>query len=192
MKKAILIGLMVLAAQAPMVAHAGGMAPTYSVILAGGSEANSIRISLSADGTSYLIDSQAPLEVGSTICKNPEGNPDELVCQASQVSGFQVNSGPGDDQVRAAPNVPIPVTLRGGPGDDTLAGGAGPDKLIGGEGNDKLIGRDGDDVLIGGPGNDTLVGGPGDDTLVGGPGDDVLAGGPGANSLHQDKRHLGS
>jgi Ca2+-binding RTX toxin-like protein len=199
MKKAILIGLVMVAAQAPtsvsaqapMSAHAGSTGPTYSVLLAGGGGPNSIWITLSADGTSYVIDSPAPLEGGATVCENPEGNPNELICNASMVSGFQVNTGGGDDQVRAAPGIPVPVTFRGGPGNDILVGGAGPDKLIGGEGNDKLIGRDGDDVLIGGPGDDTLIGGAGNDTLLGGPGNDVLAGGSGVNSTHQDKRRLG-
>jgi Ca2+-binding RTX toxin-like protein len=191
MKRAILIGLFMVAAQAPMAAHAGTMGQTYSVLLAGGAGTNSIRIALSTDGTTYVIDSLAPLEGGATVCKNSEGNPNELVCNASEVSGFQVNAGPGDDQVRATHDIPVPVTLRGGPGKDILVGGAGPDKLIGAEGDDKLIGRDGDDVLIGGPGDDTLIGGPGNDTLLGGPGNDTLSGGPGLNSMHQDKRNLG-
>jgi Ca2+-binding RTX toxin-like protein len=192
MKKTILIGLVIVAAQAPMAAHAVPASPTYSVLLAGGAGTNSIRISLSPDGVSYVIDSLAPLEGGAAICENPEGNPNELICDASKVSSFQVNTGPGDDQVRATHDVPVPVTFRGGPGNDILVGGAGPDKLIGGEGDDKLIGRDGDDVLIGGPGDDTLIGGAGNDTLLGGPGNDILAGGSGVNSTHQDKRHLGS
>ena len=34
----------------------------------------------------------------------------------------------------------MPVTMRGGAGDDSLLGGGGPDKLIGGEGDDRLVG----------------------------------------------------
>jgi Ca2+-binding RTX toxin-like protein len=191
MKKAILIGLVMVAAQAPVSAHAGSTGQSYSVLLAGGAGPNSIWIALSPGGTSYVIDSPAPLEGGASICENPEGNPNELICNASEVSGFQVNAGGGDDQVRASPDIPVPVTFRGGPGNDILVGGAGPDKLIGGEGDDKLIGRDGNDALIGGPGNDTLIGGAGDDTLLGGPGSDILVGGPGVNILRQDKGHSG-
>ena len=69
--------------------------------------------------------------------------------------------------------MPVPVTLRGGPGDDRLVGGAGDDKLLGGAGNDVLVGRGGNDWLAGGAGDDKLLGGPGDDKLLGGPGVDV-------------------
>lgn len=170
MKKAILISLAILAA---LPALAGGKAPTYKVLVAGGSEANMIRIWLTPDGRSYVIDSRVPLEVGGSVCANPEGVPNQLICQAPLITGFEVNAGLGDDVVEVARRVSIPVTLRGGAGDDTLLGGGGNDKLIGGPGNDTLIGRGGDDSLYGGPGNDTLVGGRGEDTCVGGPGDDT-------------------
>jgi hypothetical protein len=179
MKRAILIMLAILAAQAAPVAHAE---TTYTVVLAGGTTQSMIHIWLTPDGRSYVIDSVAPLEVGGTICENTPGMPNELVCKAPLVAGFEVNSGEGDDAVSVASAVEVPVTMRGGPGRDTLLGGGGPDKLIGGEDNDKLAGRGGDDVLYGGPGNDLLLGGPGNDLLRGG-GSDVMNGGSGHNTL---------
>ena len=143
---------------------------TYTVLLAGGPESNEIRIWLTPDGRTYVIDSIYPLEVGGTVCEHPPANPNELVCQAPQVAAFEFNADGGDDQARVTPEVRIPVTMRGGPGRDTLVGGSGPDKLSGGNGVDKLIGRDGDDVLLGGNGNDALFGGRGDDVLRGGHG----------------------
>jgi hypothetical protein len=177
MKKAILILLAILAAQTASIAHAE---TTYTVVLAGGSAQNSIRIWLTPDGRSYVIDSAVPLEVGGSICENTPGVPTELVCKSPLVAGFEVNGGDGDDTVSSA--IELPVTMRGGPGNDTLVGGSGPDKLIGGEGNDKIAGRGGSDVLYGGPGADELLGGAGNDVLRGGS-TDVMNGGSGHNTL---------
>jgi RTX calcium-binding nonapeptide repeat (4 copies) len=185
MKRAILIMLAILAAQSAPVAHAE---TTYTVVLAGGATESMIRIWLTPDGRSYVIDSIAPLEVGGTICENTPGMPNELVCKAPLVAGFEVNAGEGDDAVFVASAVEVPVTMRGGSGRDTLSGGGGPDKLIGGEGNDKLAGRGGDDLVFGGEGNDELFGGGGDDILRGGTGHDTVTGGTGENVVRSSLR----
>ena len=91
-----------------------------------------MRISLSADGRSYVIDSAVPLEVGGDLCINPPDNHNELICEAVQVSAFEINADAGDDYVRVSHHISIPVTMRGGPGHDTLIGGSGDDKLNGG------------------------------------------------------------
>jgi Ca2+-binding RTX toxin-like protein len=189
MKKLILTTLAILAAQAPAPALGGAGAPTYTVLLAGGEEPNTIHIWLSADGRDYVIDSAVPLEVGGEVCANPAGNPNELICDAPSIAGFEVNAGGGDDAVTVADAIAIPVTLRGGAGNDTLVGGSGPDKLLGGPGDDRLVGGRGNDALYGGPGNDVLIGGPGNDVLHGGPGEDVLHAGPGENDVRQYQRH---
>jgi Ca2+-binding RTX toxin-like protein len=181
MKKAILIALTVLAANTAAVAHAGERSLT--VVFAGGGEADTIAIAVSSDGRSYVIDSAAPLEVAGTVCSHPSENPDELVCEAAAIAGFEVNAGPGDDTVSLSHDVPIPATLRGGPGSDRLIGGAVADKLIGGSGDDTLIGRAGDDWLYGGSGNDRLYGGSGNDLLRGGSGQDTVLGGSGRNQI---------
>ncbi len=193
MKKAVLTAILVLAAQAPVLAQAAPPAPageasatdptSYTLVFAGEAGPNEITISLSSDGVNYLISSNGPLAVGLPICTNPDGLPNYLICQASAVNGFEVNGWAGDDSVIIGKAVSVPVTLRGGPGTDILVGGEGNDKLIGAAGTDRLIGRGGDDALYGGPGDDVLVGGRGNDVLVGGPGKDVLSGGPGDNSL---------
>jgi hypothetical protein len=190
MKKAILVTLAILAAQAPLGAHAGepgkdGAALTYTVLLAGGPESNEIRIWLTPDGRTYVIDSIYPLEVGGTVCEHPPANQNELVCQAPMVAAFEFNADGGDDTARVATAVHIPVSMRGGSGGDTLVGGSGADDLSGGSGADRLIGRDGDDLLVGGEGGDELFGGRGDDVLRGGSGQDGLNGGPGENRLDQ-------
>ncbi len=181
MKKAILIAVSVLAILVPVQARAS--ASPVDVLLAGGPEANTIKINLGPGD--YVIDSNAALQLSSSICINPPADPDELICQAAAVSGFEVDAGGGNDVVTVGAEVPIGVTLRGGPGNDELTGGGGPDKLIGGPGNDILNGGGGADSLYGGPGNDILNGGPGNDVLRGGPGQDTLIGGPGENQLQQ-------
>jgi Ca2+-binding RTX toxin-like protein len=186
-RKLILIAAAALAGVLAPAAQATERMPEKSVnvVLAGDDLANTISVGVSADGRQYTIDSAAPLEVGGEICWHPEGDEDRLLCEAAAIAGFEINGNGGDDTITLAPTVPVPATLRGGPGDDKLIGGAGNDKLVGGPGNDILIGRGGDDSLFGGPGDDKLFGGPGDDRLLGGPGEDLLVGGPGINEIVQ-------
>src|SRR5215208_4239801 len=173
MKKAI--ALVALATLAAFPALGQAKPPTYNVVLAGGSEPSTIHIWLTPDGRDYVIDSALPLEVGGVVCTHPEGMPTELICAAPLLAGFQVNPGEGDDVVTIARSVSLPVTLRGGAGDDLLIGGSGNDRLIGGPGEDRLIGRSGMDWLFGGSGADRLIGGKGEDICNGGPGEDVLS-----------------
>lgn len=183
MKKALLTVLTAIVALTATAAHAEGGPVT--LVIAGGAEDNLIRISLSSDGRNYVIQSRVPLEVGGDLCSHPEGRSNELMCEAPAIAGFEVNVGGGNDKVILASDIPIPATLRGGPGNDTLIGGGVSDKIAGGSGNDHLSGRRGDDWILGGPGEDHLFGGPGNDQLRGGPGLDVLNGGPGENHLVQ-------
>ncbi len=195
MKKLLLIALAAIAAVA--VAAPAHSAPGVVVILAGGEEPDTISVAISAeDGHSFVIDAAAPLEVGGGVCTHPEGMLNELVCDSAKISGFEVNGAGGDDRVTIGRMIGVPVTLRGGPGNDHLLGGSSVlgDKLIGGPGEDQLVGRGGPDLLFGGPDDDILLGGQDDDRLIGGPGndtlrgeggEDVLLGGPGENVLVQ-------
>lgn len=182
MKKLLSIAIATVALIAVTPAQAGSGAV---VILAGDEQANTISIVVNATGTGFVIDSAAPLEVGGGVCTHPEGMPTQLICDSSKIGGFEVNAGGGDDQVTIGRMVGVPVTLRGGLGNDRLGGGGSAlgDKLVGGPGDDELIGRSGPDLLYGGSGNDTLFGGPDDDRLVGGPGNDVLRGEGGSDVL---------
>jgi RTX calcium-binding nonapeptide repeat (4 copies) len=183
MKKAIPILLAILAVQAPSLAPA--QSSSYTVLLAGGSSSNMIHIWLTPDGRDYVIDSIVPLEVGGELCTNPEGNPNELICPAPPIAGFEVNADGGDDKISVSKNVTIPVTMRGGSGRDTLLGGKGPDKLIGGTGDDRLVGWWGADLLAGGSGDDVLLAGPGDDIALSGPGDDIVRDGRGKDVVRR-------
>jgi Ca2+-binding RTX toxin-like protein len=183
MKKSILIALTLFAALLAPSAHAEG--EPLTLLLAGTAGDNVFRIGLSPDGREYRISSDAMLEAGGDVCRHPEERMTELACDAPAIAGFEVNVLGGNDMVVLGSDIPIPATLRGGPGRDRLTGGSVADKIIGGPGNDTLSGRRGDDLLIGGPGDDHLIGGPGDDRLQGGPGADLLIGGPGQNTLLQ-------
>src|ERR1700760_2123370 len=143
---------------------------SINIVLAGTAGDDHITIELSADGRFYEIDSATPLEVASPVCSHPEKRQEDLLCEATPIAGFEVNTGAGNESVVMGHLVPVPATIRGGEGHDALFGGAAADKLIGGPGNDELNGRAGNDVLIGGSGDDTLIGGPGNDILQGGTG----------------------
>ncbi len=183
MKKAILIALALVAVQMPSLAPAEAR---YNVLLAGGAASNVIHIWLTEDGRNYVIDSIVPLEVGGSVCTNPGGNPNELICPAPPIAGFEVNADGGDDKVTCSSEITIPVTMRGGSGRDQLRGGKGADKLIGGAGSDRLVGWWGDDLLAGGSGDDVHLGGPGDDVIFSGPGDDVVRPGGGDNVVRKE------
>jgi len=181
MKKSILIASMLLLGV--LAAPARAESDPVTLLLTGNPTSDSFRVSLSSDGREYLIFSAAPLEAGGDLCAHLEGRPNELACKAPAISGFEVNAGGGADRVIFTSDIPVPVTVRCGPGGDRVSGGAAADKILGGPDHDVIFGRRGDDWLFGGSGDDGLLGGQGDDQLNGGPGEDRLVGGPGQNML---------
>lgn len=184
MKKTILIVLTLLVALSAAAGLARAEPGAVTLLISGGPGNSGLNISLTPDGREYLILSTDPLEVGGNICEHPSGDvPNELLCKATAIAGFEVNAGAGSDTVYFSSDLPVPVTARGGDGADRLVGGNASDKLIGGPDHDFIDGRRGDDWLLGGPGPDKLIGGPGNDQLRGGPDKDVLVGGPGKNEL---------
>jgi Ca2+-binding RTX toxin-like protein len=106
--------------------------------------------------------------------------PNQIV-DCTGITAVAADARDGSDRLDASA-LAVPVTLTGGPGNDSLTGGAG---------NDLLSGGDDDDFLDGGAGNDTASGGNGDDAFrnaftVGGPSDaDVYAGGDGFDSIDE-------
>jgi diguanylate cyclase (GGDEF)-like protein len=79
--------------------------------------------------------------------------PNQVHC--SLPSSISIDTGDGNDTVTAY--TWIPLSLKGGPGDDALYGSGGKDSLDGGDGNDTLGGGFGGDSIKGGPGNDTVT-----------------------------------
>lgn len=179
MKKLILIFLVLFAAATALPAHAEP--GPLTLLINGNKENDAFYVSLTPDGREYVITSTLPLETGGDLCAHPEAVPTELACMAPAIAGFEVNAADGADFVTFSSDIPVPVTVRGGPGADHLVGGSVADKVVGGPDDDVLIGRRGDDWMLGGPGRDRLLGGPGNDQLRGGPKQDKLVGGPGEN-----------
>jgi Ca2+-binding RTX toxin-like protein len=93
----------------------------------------------------------------------------------SRFDRVRVLAGDGADRVRVQ-DIPLPVTVDGGAGDDTLTGGKGADTLIGGDGDDFVDAQQGADTVLLGAGDDVLAWSAGD-------GDDVVEGGKGTDSL---------
>jgi hypothetical protein len=186
---AFLAALLIAPTQAPQFARAdparspaglsthathSSAAPPFTLLLAGGSGPTDVNISLSADGRTYVIRANGPLEVGSPACVVPPVDKTELICQATAINGFEINGGNDVDNEVIGKTVPVPATLRGGSSNDILVGGGSADTLIGGPGDDRLYGGRGNDRLLGGVGADQLFGGRGHDICDGGPGLDTV------------------
>jgi hypothetical protein len=82
-----------------------------------------------------------------------------------------VDAGAGNDRILTAQDpalVTKPMTLLGGPGDDTIQGGPFDDLLAGGPGDDTIFGGAGNDIISwqSGDGRDSIDGGAGRDAVV--------------------------
>src|SRR6476646_9307729 len=129
--------------------------------ITGTSGADNIYVSTAAGNNMIVYDQNK--QVGSLI---PFGNVKKIV----------VNCGDGNDYAYIGTLGNIPVTLKGGNGNDGLTaatsaradiyGEAGNDNLVGGSSGDYMDGGIGDDGVSGSAGNDTLLGGDGTDLLV--------------------------
>ena len=128
-----------------------------------------------------------PDDVTEVLCPMPAGLRLELGDQDDRVLlretlpplPITVVGGPGNDSLSANNDVDNRVTLDGGEGDDVLDGMRFGDTLLGGPGNDTLRGNGGDDVLRGGDGNDRLE----PDTYPDVVGNDIVDGGPGYDTV---------
>ena len=101
----------------------------------------------------------------------------------SQVQSIEIDMLAGNDHVNINDSVKIPVTVRGGDGNDDIKGGGGNDLIYGGGGNDDIDAGSGNDVVYADAGNDEVKGGNGNDSLFGGDGDDELDGSNGNDLL---------
>jgi hypothetical protein len=75
------------------------------------------------------------------------------------------------DNIASASDLPIPLVVHGGPGDDLFRGQG---TFFGDEGDDDLKGDSGPNVLTGGPGHDRITAGRNDTVDCQGDADDVI------------------
>jgi Ca2+-binding RTX toxin-like protein len=122
-----------------------------------------------------------------------------LRCNPASVRRISIDLGLADDHVSfSAPGLDfrpvdapdVPVTVRGGGGNDTLSGSTHADLLDGGDGDDLLLPQSGNNTVLGGAGNDAINAYDGNNLLRGGSGDDaILALHAGNNILYGDGGH---
>lgn len=109
---------------APAVATlAGG-----TLVVAGTPESDRIDIGLDVPAQQYVVRDRG-VEIGRFA--------------TASVTSAQVTTGDGDDVVKVAREVTLPVSIDGGDGRDKIAGGDGPQTLTGGAGDDLLKPGDG-------------------------------------------------
>ena len=87
----------------------------------------------------------------------------QVFCSRERLDAVRIDLGERED--RATIDLPLPVTLLGGPGSDVLRAGAPADRVEGGDGNDDVGAGGGNDVVDGGLGYDVVRGDDGDDEL---------------------------
>jgi len=99
---------------------------------------------------------------------------------ADYIAGYDGNDHIfGNSQYAVAGAVDGGDRIYAGNGSDYVNGNGGDDNIYGGDGSDRLYGGAGDDFVYGENGNDHLNGNKGNDTLDGGAGDDQILGGQG-------------
>lgn len=101
----------------------------------------------------------------------------------SGINQVRVYGYAGNDTIIAATSFAKPMTVFGGPGNDSIRGGLCNDSLVGEDGNDTLYGQGGNDSIRGGTGADLISGDSGNDSLWGDAGSDSLYGGFGNDNL---------
>ena len=94
----------------------------------------------------------------------------------SQIQAIEIDVLGGNDEVDICENVLVPVTIRGGSGNDEIEAGGGNDVIYGGDGNDEIETGDGNNFVDAGAGNDEIEGGAGRDSIYAGEGNDEVSG----------------
>ncbi len=120
----------------------------------------------------------SPSDPGQLLVDVGEDGTIDFAFNSSTLHAIDVQAGGGNDTIEAGNGLAAfgPLTIDGGPGNDTIRGGDGNDVLIGGNGKDAIDGGRGNDTALLGDGDDSFTWDPGDgsDTVEGQGGKDVM------------------
>jgi hypothetical protein len=174
---AVLVASVLTVCAAPAGANYSGTADAGTGVVTLTGDDASDKLAIKRNGAGQILFDVG--EDGTTENLTPGFTP-----TVANVAEIVVNSGGGDDQVRAdeASGALPRFRMDGGAGVDVLTGGSGNDVIRGGEGNDTLLGKGGFDDVAGGAGDDTLTPGDGDDAAGGDAGSDKIIWNPGDDS----------
>ncbi len=142
--------------------------------------------------TIFVNAREVPSGLITAILNGGAGNDVIRVFSSPAGVATTVNGGAGDDLIAVQSDLTVPLSIFGGPGNDTIYGGAGNSLIDGGTGNNTLraqggnatIDSNGTDLVYTGDGQVTVNGGAGSETVFGGAGNDVINGDQGFNLIH--------
>jgi Ca2+-binding RTX toxin-like protein len=86
------------------------------------------------------------------------------VPEAGDARVVVIRSGGGADLIIGGNNLPVPLDVDSGNGNDTISGGPRGDTIVAGIGDDYIFGGGGNDLITGNEGADRMLGGDGSDT----------------------------
>ena len=144
------LGAVLVALPATALAGTASVSRGALKLTASPGQANKVTIDVNGDGAS--VKDEGP---GATLTPGPgctASAPAQLSC--STPTSINADLGDGNDSLVAY--AWVPMSVKGGPGDDAIYGSGGKDNMDGGDGNDLIGGGFGGDNLKGGPGNDTV------------------------------------
>ena len=142
--------------------------------------------------TIFVNAHEVPSGLITAIVNGGAGNDVIRVFSSPAGVATTVNGGAGDDLIAVQSDLTVPLSIFGGPGNDTIYGGAGNSLIDGGTGNNTIraqggnatIDSNGTDLVYTGDGQVTVNGGAGSETVFGGAGNDLINGDQGFNFIH--------
>ncbi len=160
----------------------GDVSITRDQVMGNGDQfADKVVVNTGAGKDNVTVDQRAD----GTLDVQINGKKYEITLGPGQELG--INTGAGDDVVKATSKVTVNMDVNGGDGNDKITTGSGLDRVDGGAGNDIINTGAGRDDVFGNSGNDTIDAGDGNDVVYGGDGNDILRGGKGNDYLEGGK-----
>jgi Ca2+-binding RTX toxin-like protein len=173
-----------------LLAIPGAASTSERIVVHGAASGSHLKVSRS--GSNIVVDG-IMAKAQPRGCHFTRGH-HEAVCSIGDADAIEIQTGPSGDFVEVLDDMPFPLTVRLGSGEDKFIGNAERDicypegskrnRCIGNGGNDVCITGSRNSDCVGGPGEDYCRHGTGSDGCWGGPGDDVCVMGPGQDGCH--------